>query len=62
LLGIPLLKLEATVVLVPARATTRSATPPRSALTRAPAGRRLGEALRSIDEAAALLAESRNGS
>lgn len=67
LLGIPLLKLEATIVLVPAGLTT-----PTPAVRDAPArrsrhpdaaGRGLAEAVRSIDEAARTLADvRRNGS
>ena len=73
LLGIRLLKLDATVVLVPADVTTSSASPdglPARAFPRAAGdpvrselvGGRLAHAVRSIDEGAELLAESRRGS
>jgi hypothetical protein len=75
-LGIPLLKLDATVVLVPADITAPSSAPHEPpALTSArtsvvspmrsggPAGHSLAEAVRSINEGAELLAEvRRNGS
>jgi hypothetical protein len=53
LLGIPLLRLDATVVLMPAAITT-----PSPALA---AGDGLAEAVRSINDGAELLAEVRNG-
>jgi hypothetical protein len=67
LLGIPLLKVEATVVLVPAGiAGTSSAThapPARTARSGVAAGNDLAEAVRSINEGAELLADlRRNGS
>jgi hypothetical protein len=70
LLGVPLLRLEATVAIVPARVTASpSATneAPRRALTRSraasPQSGGLAEAVRSINEGAELLAEvRRNGS
>lgn len=74
LLGVPLLKIEATIVLVPAQTTGRSAAlhePPARASGRssgvpptrtAPAGRGLAEAVRSINDGARLLAQvQRNG-
>ena len=74
LLGIRLLRLDATVVLVPAdvtppssasyqlprRASARSARVPRARSD--PVGRRLAHAVRSIDEGAELLAEARRES
>jgi pyridoxal biosynthesis lyase PdxS len=61
LLGIPLLKVEATVVLTPAG--TAHAAPIRIARSRVAAGDDLAEAVRSINEGAELLAElRRNGS
>jgi hypothetical protein len=70
LLGIPLLRLDATVVLVPAEITAPSA-PHEPARTRSfgvpptrsgAAGRGLAEAVRSINEGAEVLAEvRRNG-
>jgi hypothetical protein len=72
LLGIPLLKIEATVVLAPAGLTTTpsdrwigsSARPTRGVSTRSGASREgLAEAVRTINEGAELLAEARrNGS
>ena len=72
LLGIPLLKLDATVVLAPAEITAASPAPHEPArkrsfgvpLTRSgAAGRGLAEAVRSINEGAEVLAEMRrNGS
>lgn len=74
LLGIRLLKLDATIVVVPADVTARPAAPhasPRPALAPAPApampparrpgtvGGGLAEAVRRIDEGAAILAEVR---
>jgi hypothetical protein len=53
LLGIPLLRLDATVVLMPAAITT-----PPSALA---AGEGLVEAVRSINDGAEMLAQVRNG-
>jgi hypothetical protein len=59
-LGIPLLKLHATVVLVPAAPTVPSSAAPRSRARAAGGG--LVEAVRSLDEGAELLAEvRRNG-
>ena len=61
LFGIPLLKVEATVVLTPAG--TAHASPARAARSRVAAGEDLAEAVRSINEGAELLAElRRNGS
>jgi pyridoxal biosynthesis lyase PdxS len=61
LFGIPLLKVEATVVLTPAG--TAHASPVRTARSRVVAGDGLAEAVRSINEGAELLAElRRNGS
>jgi hypothetical protein len=51
LLGIPLLRLDATIALIPAAITT-----PRSALA---AGERLAEAVRSINDGAEVLARVR---
>jgi hypothetical protein len=72
LLGIPLLRLEATVVLVPAEITAPSPAPDEPARMRSlgspptrsgVAGRSLAEAVRSINEGAEVLAEvRRNGS
>jgi hypothetical protein len=72
LLGIPLLRLDATVVLVPAEITAPSSAPHELARTRSfgvpptrsgAAGRGLAEAVRSINEGAEVLAEvRRNGS
>jgi hypothetical protein len=68
LLGIPLLRLDATIVLAPALVTAPSSpTRPRSSGGRrigsGAAGQGLAEAVRSINEGAELLAESRrNGS
>ena len=68
LLGIPLLKLEATIVLAPADVTASSSAlhdPPARGSTRVSgaAGQSLAEAVRSINESAELLAEvRRNGS
>jgi hypothetical protein len=67
LLGIPLLKLEATIVLVPAGLTAappaRRDAPVRRSRRQDAAGRGLAEAVRSIDEAARTLADvRRNGS
>jgi hypothetical protein len=68
LLGIPLLRLDATIVLAPALVTApSSASRPRSAGGRrigsGASGHGLAEAVRSINEGAELLAESRrNGS
>ena len=75
LLGIPLLKLEASIVLAPAEFTTpiaagheagpRRSLPSSRVLPKSPdaAGRGLAEAVRSIDEAARTLADvQRNGS
>jgi hypothetical protein len=75
LLGIPLLKLDATVVIVPSELPGRSSPPrerparksarPSGVPTRhsAPAGHGLAEAVRSLNEGAALLADARrNGS
>jgi hypothetical protein len=60
LFGIPLLKVEATVVLTPAG--TAHASPARTARSRVAAGDGLTEAVRSINEGAELLAElRRNG-
>ena len=71
LLGIRLLRLDATVVVVPADATSTSSVPyqlPRCASARPasvpparsdPVGGRLAQAVRSIDEGAELLAEAR---
>ncbi len=53
LLGIPLLRLDATVVLMPSAITTRA-----SPLA---AGDGLAEAVRSINDGAELLAQVRNG-
>lgn len=67
LFGIPLLKIDATVVLVPAGFADPSAAahapPARTARSSAAAGHDLAEAVRSINEGAELLAEvRRNGS
>jgi hypothetical protein len=67
LLGIPLLKLEATIVLVPAELTAappaRRDAPARRSRRSDAAGRGLAEAVRSIDDAARTLADvRRNGS
>jgi hypothetical protein len=53
LLGIPLLRLDATVVLMPAAITTPS--------SRLSAGEGLAEAVRSINDGAETLAQVRNG-
>jgi hypothetical protein len=53
LLGIPLLRLDATVVLMPAVITTPS--------SRLAAGEGLAEAVRSINDGAETLAQVRNG-
>jgi len=53
LLGIPLLRLDATVVLMPAAITTPS--------SRLAAGKGLAEAVRSINDGAETLAQLRNG-
>jgi pyridoxal biosynthesis lyase PdxS len=63
-LRIPLLTLDATVVVFPADATPARSAAPHDAQARTPArsgplGRRLVEAARSIDEGAAMLAEAR---
>jgi hypothetical protein len=70
LLGLRLLMLEATVVLTPADVTTRSvgqrrtagrssgASPPRRS---AVGGRRLADAVRTLDEGAKLLDDARHG-
>ena len=72
LLGIPLLRLDATVVLAPAEITARSSAPDEPLRMRSVgvppthsgvAGRSLAEAVRSINEGAEVLAEvRRNGS
>jgi hypothetical protein len=72
LLGIPLLKLDATIVILPAEATAPSTAPHESAGTRSfgirstssgAAGRGLAEAVQSINEGEKVLAEMRrNGS
>jgi hypothetical protein len=59
LLGLRLLRLEATLVLIPADVTTRSAGPPRTARW-ASRGRGLPDAVREIDEGAKLLEQARN--
>jgi hypothetical protein len=60
-MGIPLLRLEATIVLAPA-ATTRSTRPLGRAKRSGSAEAGLAEAVRSINEGAELLAEvRRNG-
>jgi pyridoxal biosynthesis lyase PdxS len=64
LLSIPLLTLDATVVIVPADATAprpaaRQLAPTRPAARSGALGHRLVEAVRSIDEGAAMLAEAR---
>jgi hypothetical protein len=68
LLGIPLLRLDATVVLMPAEVTARSSAPDEPVRTRSfgvpparsgVAGRSLAEAVRSINEGAEVLAEVR---
>jgi hypothetical protein len=71
LLGIPLLKLDATVVLLPAEATAPTSAPHEPAGARSfgvrptrsgAAGLRLADAVRSIDDGAKVLAEmGRNG-
>jgi hypothetical protein len=64
-LGIPLLRLDAAVVLVPAGITAPSSAPykPSTRASGAAAGHGLAEAVRSINEGAELLAEvRRNGS
>jgi hypothetical protein len=53
LLGIPLLRLDATVVLMPAAITTPSSRPA--------AGEGLAEAVRSINDGAETLVQARNG-
>ena len=58
LLGIRLLTLDATLVLVPADVTGPSPAP-RDSRARPCTGRRLAEAVRSINEGAELLAEAR---
>jgi hypothetical protein len=59
-LGLPLLKLDATVALVPARVAPVTS-PPRPVPSLRPGAprRRLADAVRSIDEAAEILAEVR---
>jgi hypothetical protein len=70
-LGVRLLRLEATVVLAPADVTaTRSPAPPARTLGRVvaarpapsrPTGHRLDDAVRSLEEGAKLLAQARRG-
>ena len=65
LLGIPLLRLDATVVLVPAEIEAPSSTPyvPARSFGSGAVGRGLAEAVRSINEGGEILAEMRhNGS
>jgi hypothetical protein len=68
LLGIPLLKVEATIVLAPAGLAAPRASAPRGVTIKGsaqpgPPGRELAEAVRSIHEGEELLAEARrNGS
>jgi hypothetical protein len=65
LLGIPLLRLDATVVLVPAEIEAPSSTiyEPARSFGSGAAGRGLAEAVRSINEGGEILAEMRhNGS
>jgi hypothetical protein len=65
LLGIPLLRLDATVVLVPAEIEAPSSTPyePAHSFGSGAGGRGLAEAVRSINEGGEILAEMRrNGS
>lgn len=63
LLGIPLLRLDATVVLVPAEIEAPSSAPHEPARTRSfdsgAAGRGLAEAVRSINEGEEVLAKAR---
>lgn len=72
-LGVPLLKIDALVAIVPANPTSAPSTPraplPERTVTSGNRSRRLetpgsalAEAVRSIDQAAELLAEARNGS
>lgn len=60
LLGLRLLTLEATVVVVPAEVTARTPTGDGTPPERAGAVRSLSEAVRRIDEGAAILAEVRS--
>ena len=63
LLGIPLLRLEATIVLAPAEVTAQSSAPYRPLAGPRAAGNGLADAVRSLNEGAELLAEARrNGS